>query len=265
MANSKKTIQIGAIALMAALLASCGNKGEEEAKILSEKVSALEAEKAALAAKVQELEQTEPNLLLRCKEIAAKTADSASRERSADVEEALKVCSGFVAKFPNSPQAEEVKAIVAQKKRLQNVFGALDDIQKKTADGEYASAKRIAESLRGEIDDGFVDRMLEQIEKAKNAPTPIGYRELHKLVSTGMQVGKQYAVEAYLMPDGRYLCVAYAQSCLGPDTMIRFEENLNQEKSRQLYDQRGKNSCFLVRMEYGGNLMVDDFYPSKCN
>lgn len=265
MANSKKLIQIGVISLTAGLIASCGNKGEDEAKILSEKVSVLEAEKAQLAAKVQELEQTEPNLLQRCNEIAAKTADSASRERSADVEEALKVCSEFVAKFPNSPQAEGVKAIVAQKKRLQNVFSVLDDVQKKTVEGEYDSAKRIAESLRGEVDDAFVDRVIEGIEKEKSAPARISYKELHKLVSTGMQVSKQYAVEAYLMPNGRHLCVTYAQSCLGPDTMIRIEENLSHEKSRQLYDRRGKSSCFLVRMGYDGNLMIDDFYPSKCN
>jgi outer membrane murein-binding lipoprotein Lpp len=265
MANCKKTFQFGAVALTAALLASCGNNNEEEAKSLNEKVKALEAEKAQLAVKVQELEQTEPNLLQRCKEIAAKTADSASRKSSVDVVEALKVCSGFVARFPNSPHAEEVKAIVAQKKRLQNAFSVLDDIQKKTTEGEYASAKQIAESLRGEVDDGFIDRVIEVIEKEKSAPTPIGYKDLHKLVSTGMQVGKLYSVEAYLMPDGRYLCVAYAQSCLGPDTMIRIEENFNHEKARLLYDQRGKSSCFLVSMEYGGNLAINDFYPSKCN
>lgn len=265
MGNRKRTIQFGAIALTAALLASCGNRNEDELKSLGEKVNTLEAEKAQLAAKVQELEQTEPNLSQRCKEIAAKTAGSASRERAADVAEALRVCSGFVAKFPNSAQAEEVKAIIAQKKRLQNVFGTLDEVQKKAAEGEYAAAKRIAESLRGEIDDGFVDGILDQIEKAKNAPTPIGYRELHKLVSTGMTVGKQYAVEAYLMPNGRHLCLAYARSCMDPDTMIRIEENLNHEKSRQLYDQRGKISCFLLRMEYGGNLIIDDFNPAKCN
>jgi len=39
MTNCRKTIQIGAIALSVALLASCGNKSEEEAKSLSKKVN----------------------------------------------------------------------------------------------------------------------------------------------------------------------------------------------------------------------------------
>lgn len=265
MFNYRTTMKLTVTMLSFALLASCGNKSEEEAKALSEKVNALETEKALLASKVQELQETEPNVWQRCKEVAAKTDNGASRGRLAEVEEALKLCAGFVAKFPNSPQVEEASRIVAQKKRLQAVITVLDDIDAKVKAGEFASAKRAAEALHGEVDDLFVAQILDGIEKQKHAPASISYRELHKLVSTGMPIGKQYSVEASLMPDGRYLCIAYAQYCLNSETMIRVEENLNLEKSRQLYDLRGKSSCFLVRMERGGDLIVDDFQPGKCN
>jgi len=249
-------------ALCALHLGACGQA--TDTTTLEAKVRALEADKAQLAAQVTDLSATEPNMLARCKQAASSTDASASTTRAADVEAAVKACTDFTNKYPNSPQAAEVGQIIERKKLLQRVFAVLSEVDQLSIAGHFEQATQRIESLRGKIDDSFIDGVLADIRKAQNRPARVTYLELHKLVSTGMPIEKPYQVDADLMPNGRYLCRAYSRGCADPDTILRFAENLTGDESRQLYDLRGKSACFTLHMGPDSVLLVDAFAPGRC-
>lgn len=260
---SNLRLKIVLVALCAAILSACGKATDTAA--LEAKVRALEADKAQLAQQVNELAETEPNLLQRCKEAAGKSDASASRTRAREVEDAVKLCTNFANKYPNSPQAAEVAQIIEQKRSLLRTFAVLGEVEQLAGAGHLEEAVQRMESLRGKINDDFIDGILTDIRKAQNRPARVSYRELHKLASTGMTIEKPYQVEADLTPNGKYLCLVYGNgACLDPDTILRFSENLTIEESRRLYDLRGKSACFTVHMGPEGILMVDEATPGKC-
>jgi hypothetical protein len=91
---------------------------------------------------------------------------------------------------------------------------------------------------------------------AARSPTAVSFDELHKLAATGMPVAKPYKVCAYYYPnDLPQLCKHNGTYC---ENYLSVGDNLatGSPEKKQLYDRRGRTSCFEVRMFSDGELRI---------
>lgn len=222
---------------------------------------------------ISEFENSEQSYFDGC--INAYNASTGSLETSDGLlkaTSAIDKCINASQKYPDGKNIKRVKTYLAESKKTLLYYTNLNEITKLADSGAYDGAISKLNAVKDEISAADAQVFAEYITKKANAPAVfVNYEEFHKAASTGMKVGKLYAVYTTLMRDGRRLCPHTALNSGGPDdycldvnSMIFVENYFTGDKARSFYDMRGKTACYVVNMESNREILINDFHAGPC-
>ncbi len=238
---------------------------------LSAEVEHLKQENGELKKKVDYLTQTEEGLLKEIKvqfddlKVISAEADGLTKSR-----EIANLSGKFLSLYPHSKSLKLVENIKFNSNKKIEMFSALIAFLDLMAQKEFAKAHEKLESVKSLCDKKIFHQLLDSLERAetdeKNHPDVFSsYRQFHKSVSTGIEIGKKYQVFAKLANDGTYFRNPDDEQDY--DTFVRFSDGWigsDVNRSRLLYDLRGKNGCFTVHITADNTIELDDFTSSLC-
>lgn len=100
-------------------------------------------------------------------------------------------------------------------------------------------------------------------------PERVSHKDLHKLASTGMRIGKQYEVTSKITYiSSYYLCDPADERCDSKFWISVEDDSLSVEEKRSLYDLREHVGCFRVAMLTGwsgvGSVYLQSLKPGVC-
>lgn len=176
-------------------------------------------------------------------------------------------------RFPNSKESDQAEKLI---KKADNELETRYLVKKFRNDIKTNSqkAEKTLSKLNSKIGQNNFDsfkRELENLkrkeEERKNRPIKLSFKDLHKKVNTGMEIGKIHEVNAYLDKSGNYLCKKskVSDQCSSYSNFsISIKNDFSiTKKASSFYDLRGKEGCFRVYLSSGA-IWIKDFKGTNC-